>query len=71
MLNYLKMKRNEIRVKAMVYGAIANIMDNQKDLFTFFQNLYTALKDVPPDRLQNQFVKELAQIIHHENQEIH
>ncbi len=70
MFNYLKMRRDEIRVKAMVYGAIVDIMENQKELLSFFQKLYAALKDVPPDELQRQFVERLAQIIHEENKEI-
>ena len=70
MFNYLKMRRDEIRVKAMVYGAIVDIMENQKELLSFFQKLYAALKDVPPDELQRQFVGRLAQIIHEENKEI-
>lgn len=70
MFNYLKMRRDEVRVKAMVYGAIAEIMENQKELLSFFQKLYTALNDVPPDELRRQFVERLAEIIHNENKEI-
>lgn len=66
MFTYLKMKKNEWRVKAMVYGTIAALIDNQKDILTLLQKLYTALKDVPAEKLQKEFVSKLAEIIHEE-----
>lgn len=67
MFTYLKMKKNEWRVKAMVYGTIAALIDNQKDVLTLLQKMYTALKDVPADELQKEFVAKLAEIVHEEN----
>lgn len=67
MITYLKMKRNELKVKAALYKMAANIMDSQKDLFDLFRKMFIALKDVPEEELKTEFVKQLAEIIHDEN----
>ena len=70
MITYFKMKRNEWKVKAMLYGTIAQIMDNQdeiKDMINLVKRLYEELKDVPTEDLQKEFVSALADIIHNEN----
>lgn len=67
MFTYLKMKKNEWKVKAMVYGTIVALIDNQKDVLMLLQKMYTALKDVPAEELQKEFVSKLAEIIHEEN----
>lgn len=67
MFTYLIMKKNEWKVKAMLYGAIAALIDNQKEVLMLLQRMYTALKDVPAEELQKEFVNKLAEIIHEEN----
>ena len=70
MITYFRMKRNEWKVKAMLYGTIAQIMDNQdeiKDMINLVKRLYEELKDVPAEYLQKEFVSALAEIIHNEN----
>lgn len=67
MFTYLKMKKNEWKVKAMVYGAIATLIDNQKEVFVLLRKMYFALKDVSAEELQKEFVSKLAAIIHEEN----
>ena len=70
MFTYFKMKRNERKVKAMFYGVIAQIMDNQdeiKDMINLVKKLYEELKDVPVEDLQKEFIGKLAEIIHNEN----
>lgn len=67
MITYLKMKHNEWKVKAMFYGAIIAAIDNQKDVLELLKKMYIALKDVPADELQKEFVSKLAEIIHEEN----
>lgn len=69
MFTYLKMKRNEWKVKAFLYGAVAALLDNQKDMLALLQKMYIALKDVPADELQKEFVTKLAEIIHNENKD--
>lgn len=67
---FFKMKRNEWKVKAMLYGTIAQIMDNQdeiKDMINIVKKLYEELKDIPTEDLQKEFVSKLAEIIHNEN----
>ena len=67
---FFRMKRNEWKVKAMLYGTIAQIMDNQdeiKDMLDLVKRLYEELKDVPTEDLQKEFVSALADIIHNEN----
>ena len=70
MFKYIEYKRNELKVKAMLYGTIAQIMDNQdeiKDMINLVKRLYEELKDVPTEDLQKEFVSALAEIIHNEN----
>ena len=69
MITYIKYKRNEWKVKAMFYGTIAQIMDNQdeiKDMLDLVKRLYEELKDIPAEDLQKEFIWKLAEIIHNE-----
>ena len=69
MIEYITYKKNEWKVKAMLYGTIAQIMDNQdeiKDVIDLVKRLYEELKDVPTEDLQKEFVSKLAEIIHNE-----
>ena len=66
---FIKMKKNEWKVKTMLYGTIIQIMDNQdeiKDILDLAKRLYEELKDVPTEDLQKEFVSALAEIIHNE-----
>ena len=66
---FIKMKKNEWKVKEMLYGTIIQIMDNQdeiKDMLDLVKRLYGELKDVPTEDLQKEFVSALAEIIHNE-----
>ena len=70
MITYITYKRNEWKVKAMLYGTIAQIMDNQdeiKDMINLAKKLYGELKDIPAEDLQKEFIGKLAEIIHNEN----
>ena len=69
---FIKMKKNAWKVKAMFYGTIIQIMDNQdeiKDMLDLVKRLYEELKDVPTEDLQKEFVSKLAEIIHNEQSE--
>ena len=69
MITYIKYKRNEWKVKAMLYGTIAQIMDNQdeiKDIINLVKKLYEELKDISTEDLQKEFIGKLAEIIHNE-----
>lgn len=63
------MKRNEWKVKAMFYSTIAALIDNQKEMIMLLQKMYTALKDVPAEELQKEFIAKLAEIIHEEGKD--
>lgn len=69
MITYFKMKKNEWKVKAMFYGIITALVDNQKDILNLLQKMYIALKDIPAEDLQNEFISKLAEIIHEENKD--
>ena len=66
-----KMKRDEVMVKAMFYGTIASIIENQNEIkgyFDMLKKLLNELKDVPVDELRKEFIGKLAEIIHEEAQ---
>ena len=70
MIEYITYKKNEWKVKAIFYGTIIQIMDNQdeiQDMLDLVKRLYEELKDVPTEDLQKEFVSALAEIIHNEN----
>ena len=63
MIEYITYKKNEWKVKAMLYGTIIQIMDNQdeiKDMIDLVKRLYEELKGVPTEDLQKEFVSKLA-----------
>ena len=64
MINFIRMKRNEWKVKAMFYGTIVAIMNGQKDIIGFVQKLYGALKDVPMEDLRKELISNIAELAH-------
>lgn len=70
MLNFIKMKRNEWKIKAVVFGAVAALLDNQKNILELLQKLYIALKDIPADDLREEFISKLAEIIHAQQESV-
>lgn len=69
MINYFRMKKAEWKIKATFFGAIASIIDNQKEVLSLLQKMYIALKDIPVENLQKEIVAKLAEIIHNENKD--
>lgn len=70
MFTYLKMKKYEYALKLKFYMMIVKFMNNQteiKSFLEFVQKLYSALKDVPPEELQKEFISNLAEIVHETN----
>lgn len=67
--NYIRAKKAEWKIKATAYGTIAAIIDNQKELLSMIQKLYMALKDVPTEELEKEFISKLAEIVHKDNTE--
>lgn len=66
--NYFRMLKNKWKIKAMVYDVAANVIDNHKDILELAQNLFISLKDVPLEQLHEEFIMQLAEIIHRENE---
>lgn len=61
---FFRKKKAEWKVKALLYETLGSLLDNQKDLMDFVRRLYTALKDVPTEKLQQELIAKLADIIH-------
>lgn len=66
MFNYIRMKKNEWKVRAALYGAAAAVIDNQKEVLELLRKMYTALKDVPAEELRNELVSRLAEMVHND-----
>lgn len=64
MISYFKMKRNEWKVKAMLYGTVLNFWESRKDMTELAQRLYTALKDIPADELRKELISKIAELVH-------
>lgn len=62
-----KIKRDELKVKAMLYGTVAYILEEQNDVIELIQKLYLVLKDVPMEELRSELVRNLAELIHSDN----
>lgn len=67
---YIKMKKNELRIKNAIYDMIVSVMDEQSDIVELVKKLYITLKDVPADELKSEFIVNLTRIIHDENSKI-
>lgn len=67
--SYIRTKKAEWKIKATVYGAIAVLIDSQKELLSMLQKLYVALKDIPAEELQEEFISKLAEVIHKDNED--
>lgn len=62
--NWFIMKKKEIILKITLYTAIEKVIAEQKDIITLLSNLFMVLKDVPLNELKDEFLGELAEIIH-------
>ena len=67
LINWYKAKKAEFKVKAMFYGAIAGIIDNQKPIVEMAKNLFAELKDVPPEQLRGEFIDRVVELVHEDN----
>lgn len=69
MITYFKMKKKEWEIKLIFYKALITIIEEKKDILDLLHKMYIALKDVPVDELQKEFISNLVEIIHNENNE--
>lgn len=62
MISFIKMKENEWKLKAALYGAMLALLDGQKGAAGLLRRLYSALKDVSADELHEEFISKLAEL---------
>lgn len=67
MFKYFKMKRNEWKIKAAIYGIIASIMDNQQEIIETVKKLFMSLKDISAEDMQQEFISKITELIYEEN----
>lgn len=67
LISWYRAKKNEFKVKAMFYGAIVGIVENQKSIIEMIQALFTELKDVPVEQLKDELINKVAELVHEEN----
>lgn len=64
MINYFRMKKNEWKLKGMLYGIIVELVENQKDIIAMIQKLYISLKDTSQEDFQKELIKQIASLAH-------
>ena len=65
---YFKMKMNEWKLKAQVYGAIGTFIDNQEDVVDVVKKLYNSLKSADENEVQEIFTSKLVELVHEQMQ---
>ena len=68
LINWCRAKKAELKVKAMFWGILAGIIDNQKSIIDMIGRLYNELKGVSPEELRSEFINKMAEIIHAERE---
>lgn len=68
LINWYRAKKAELKVKAMFWGVLAGIIDNQKPIIDMIRGLYNELKGVSPEDLRSEFISKMAEIIHAERE---
>lgn len=69
MIKFIRMKKNELKVKAMFYGTIAALINDRNDILELLQNMYASLKNVPAEELRSELINRLAELIHERNED--
>ncbi len=67
MITYFRMKKNEWKVKGAIYGMIASVIDNQKEIIEFAHKLFVSLKDVSAEDMQKELISKIAELVHNDN----
>ncbi len=60
MIKYFKMKEKEIELKTLLYSYALNFVKEKEDIIKVLTNLVTALKDVPPEELQEKLIEQIV-----------
>ena len=62
--DWYRMKREEIKMKLVIYSYVNKFMENKKEIIKLAFDLFYALKDIPTDKLQEKFIAALAEVVH-------
>ena len=65
--NWYQAKKAQMELKALFYNAITALAQNRKGIMELAQNLYTALKDIPAEELQEKLMEQIAIMAHEPN----
>ena len=57
----------EIELKYKLYSFINQFLNNQNEYINFYKKIYETLKDVPQDKLYEQLIISVAEIVHESN----
>lgn len=60
MINWIKLKRKEIKLKLTLFTYLETLLYNQKDIIEFIGKVYNATKDTPTDELQQALVSAIV-----------
>ena len=63
-IKWYKAKKTEIELKLALYTYAAGILNEKAELIELIGRIYASVKDTPTDRMQEQFIKELALLAH-------
>lgn len=61
---WFQVKKMELEVKLAFYSAITGILKEQADTIQLISNLYTSLKDTPPENMQKMLLEAIAGFAH-------
>lgn len=59
--NYIRMKKNEWKVKAQFYTAVSEFIDNHEEIIEFLKKLYESLKDVGSDEFNDVLINKIIE----------
>lgn len=63
-MTWIRKKYYENKVMLAFYKTAATLLREQDEMIALLIRLYTVLKDTPVGELKNQFIVELANIVH-------
>ncbi|MDL2301475.1 hypothetical protein LJC58_03875 [Lachnospiraceae bacterium OttesenSCG-928-D06] len=67
MVNYIKMKMMEIKLKRMLYSTILVFIDNKHDIIITLSKLLKELSITSPDELQDKIIETIAELYRQSN----
>ena len=62
-INYIKAKRAEWKIKATIYNAIFELVDNSKDIVDVVIKSVNVLKNTSDEDFKKQLISEVAKLV--------